>query len=116
MARFATVPAGNYAITGRDHDTVRFFRVKVTKTGQYRGARRIMELIAQGGHGYAALGEVWLTDKAFRDQLLSYIERDPQRHLEAFGKLIGHCGVCGRELTDDVSRAAGIGPVCAGKL
>lgn len=29
-----------------------------------------------------------------------------------YGQELGHCGLCGRELTDDESRAAGIGPVC----
>jgi len=33
----------------------------------------------------------------------------------AFGKLYGQCCVCGRTLTDEVSIANGIGPVCAGK-
>ncbi len=34
----------------------------------------------------------------------------------AFGKLYGICGVCGRELTDEKSIAAGIGPICARRL
>lgn len=33
-----------------------------------------------------------------------------------YGHEIGSCGVCGRTLTDEQSRAAGIGPICAGKL
>jgi hypothetical protein len=33
-----------------------------------------------------------------------------------YGKEIGKCGHCGRTLTNDESRAAGIGPVCAGKM
>ncbi|MES2342166.1 MAG: DUF6011 domain-containing protein [Pseudomonadota bacterium] len=28
---------------------------------------------------------------------------------------MGECGRCGRTLTDEASRAAGIGPVCASK-
>ena len=35
---------------------------------------------------------------------------------QAFGKLYGVCGVCGRILTDEHSIAAGIGPVCASNL
>jgi len=34
---------------------------------------------------------------------------------EAYGKKIGHCGCCGRQLTDPESRARGIGPECYGK-
>lgn len=33
-----------------------------------------------------------------------------------FGALYGTCCVCGRTLTDEKSIAAGIGPVCAGKV
>lgn len=32
-----------------------------------------------------------------------------------YGRELGVCGSCGRELTNDASRAAGIGPVCANK-
>jgi Family of unknown function (DUF6011) len=32
-----------------------------------------------------------------------------------YGRELGNCGRCGRTLTDDASRAAGIGPVCASK-
>lgn len=33
-----------------------------------------------------------------------------------FGAEFGVCGVCGRGLTNPESRAAGIGPICAGRL
>ena len=33
-----------------------------------------------------------------------------------FGALYGTCCVCGRTLTDEVSIAAGIGPVCGGRI
>jgi hypothetical protein len=29
-----------------------------------------------------------------------------------YGRELGQCGLCGRDLTDEASRAAGIGPVC----
>jgi hypothetical protein len=32
-----------------------------------------------------------------------------------YGLELGHCGRCGRELTNEASREAGIGPICAGK-
>ena len=35
---------------------------------------------------------------------------------QAFGRLYGVCCQCGRDLTDEDSIAAGIGPVCAGKF
>lgn len=33
-----------------------------------------------------------------------------------YGKMYGMCMACGRTLTDEDSIAAGIGPVCAGKM
>lgn len=33
-----------------------------------------------------------------------------------YGQTIGRCGHCGRTLTDQASRAAGIGPICASKF
>lgn len=35
---------------------------------------------------------------------------------EKFGQLYGVCVLCGRTLTDEGSIAAGIGPICAGKM
>lgn len=35
---------------------------------------------------------------------------------EFFGGIASSCGVCGLSLTNDISRATGIGPICAGKL
>jgi hypothetical protein len=40
---------------------------------------------------------------------------DPKAAMLRFGREIGECGHCGRVLTNDESRARGIGPVCAGK-
>jgi hypothetical protein len=38
---------------------------------------------------------------------------DPKKAAEAFGQETGRCSCCGRELTDPVSIANNIGPVCA---
>lgn len=43
-------------------------------------------------------------------------ERLSLEDAQAFGRLYGVCGVCGRTLTDEASIAAGIGPVCASNL
>jgi hypothetical protein len=37
----------------------------------------------------------------------------PDESMRLFGRELGQCGHCGRDLTDEASRAAGIGPVCA---
>lgn len=45
--------------------------------------------------------------------ILARIAEDVQGASAAYGREIGCCGVCGRTLTDETSRAVGIGPVCA---
>lgn len=54
----------------------------------------------------------------YRGKLNAGLEwiKDNQRDAAAlFGRLIGTCGRCGRLLSDDDSRARGLGPVCASK-
>jgi Family of unknown function (DUF6011) len=41
---------------------------------------------------------------------------DPLAAAVAFGRKTGACSICGRELTDPVSVAAGIGPICEGRF
>lgn len=50
----------------------------------------------------------------FKTQLdmIKLIAQDPEAASKAFGLEFGRCGVCGRGLTNDVSRELGIGPIC----
>lgn len=41
---------------------------------------------------------------------------DPLAAAIAYGKRMGDCSICGRTLSDPVSVAAGIGPICAAKF
>lgn len=41
------------------------------------------------------------------------VSADPRAAAVAYGKRFGRCSVCNRELTDEASVEAGIGPVCA---
>jgi hypothetical protein len=45
--------------------------------------------------------------------LLEQIAVDPSQAARDYGKRTGTCCCCGRELTDPVSIANGIGPICA---
>jgi hypothetical protein len=45
-------------------------------------------------------------------RVLDAIADDPAEATKLYGIELGHCGVCGRTLTDETSRAYGIGPVC----
>jgi hypothetical protein len=48
-------------------------------------------------------------------QVLAEIAKDPQAAMVRYGRELGICGRCGRTLTDEASRAAGIGPICIDK-
>lgn len=51
-------------------------------------------------------------DAAAEAEILA-VSADPRAAAVAYGKRFGRCSVCNRELTDEASVEAGIGPVCA---
>lgn len=57
-------------------------------------------------------------DLAFPTQIavVKVIAKDPEKAMALFGHEFGKCGVCGRGLTNDLSREIGIGPVCRTRL
>lgn len=112
MYGFDSLPAGRYAITGKDGESVRFFRVDVPG-GKWGNHRFLKEMHSAGQAGFNAYP---VRDKDFARKVLTYLSRSPEEHLRAFGRKLGVCGRCGLALTDDESRAAGIGPVCVNKI
>lgn len=40
----------------------------------------------------------------------------PQPWAQLFGQQVGHCGICGKTLTDEISRSDGFGPECIRKI
>lgn len=48
--------------------------------------------------------------------IVAEIAKDAHAAMIRYGRELGQCGHCGRTLTDESSRAAGIGPICAGKM
>lgn len=50
-----------------------------------------------------------------QDHIADFLN-DPDYYRALFGKRDGHCGICGRALSDPVSRERGIGPECAKDL
>jgi hypothetical protein len=47
--------------------------------------------------------------------IINAVNADPQAARLLYADELGHCYVCGRTLTDETSRALGIGPICRGK-
>lgn len=92
------VAAGRYAITGNDESTD-FYRV--TKRG------RVLLVVSDSEQ---------TVSPSHASSVLRKIAEDPKTASLRYGREIGCCGVCGRTLTDETSRARGIGPVCAEKF
>lgn len=96
------VPEGRYAV--EIDGTLKFYSIEVSDTGFVKGF-------------------VWASDeqhelpfKALVGVLKVIEQVGPKAASIRFGQEIGVCGRCGRTLTDESSRAAGIGPVCATKF
>jgi hypothetical protein len=94
------VPAGRYAIpTPNKSNKHSFYKLWIGNRG--------------GWKLYLQVSDDQYPVKRGDDMLvLAQIARDPRAASALYGQLIGSCGVCGRTLTNDESRALGIGPVC----
>ena len=102
--RFADVDDGYYAVDTEDGHLA-FYRVSTWRDSNNRKVQVFASDTLHRIQGNAA-----------RDAILAKIrDAGPQAAAERFGREIGRCGRCGRTLTDETSRARGIGPDCAGK-
>jgi len=90
------IRAGHYAFADAE-GTVHFY--EVSRTG------RIFVQAGPARHPY--------TGKL--NEALLAIQADPKSAAALYGTKIGRCGRCHLELTDEDSRARGLGPICAGK-
>lgn len=99
------VPDGRYAIDVDDE--VHFYKVNTPDQGRWAGRTFVDRQSSDNLYP--------VRDPAARTRVLTEIAKDPSKASRRYGRLIGACGVCGRTLTDEDSRRAGIGPVCAAK-
>lgn len=91
---------GRYAITDND-GTLKFYSVK-------RWEKNPNTIFVD----VWASDDRWpIKDRNHREEILTKIENDPDAG-PRFGREIGKCYVCGRTLTDELSRQLGIGPIC----
>lgn len=99
----ADVPAGHYAVpSATGANDLEYFRVDHTDSG-----RTYVKLVIGGHPEYNARG-------AHAARLLAAVaEHGVEHSARLYGQTIGRCCRCNRTLTDQVSRAAGIGPECA---
>lgn len=103
---FPEVPAGRYAIRTNDgaHNDIAFYKVDRPTEGKWAG--RVFVKLMQSDE------EIALNHAAQRGVLARIAEVGPEAASALYGQEIGKCGVCGRTLTNDDSRAVGIGPKC----
>lgn len=104
----ADVPEGRYAVTGED-GTTKFYRVDVPTEGRWAGYTFVER---QAGDD---LFKVRNRDE--RNSILAKIAADGiEAAMLRYGRELGHCGHCGRTLTNPDSLERGIGPICAAKM
>jgi hypothetical protein len=93
----AQVKPGRYALVS--DEGIKFYRVRESKAGN------LYVCIVAGSEEHYVKG-----GSAILNAIAADSEAGPR-----WGQQIGSCFVCGRQLTDDDSRAKGIGPTCAGR-
>jgi hypothetical protein len=103
------VPAGYYAVTadlmGYDGNDLYFYGVDRPEDGPWRG--RVFVKSVVGGHPRRNVDR-----KQSRKALEAILKTGVEEARTKYGIEIGRCWKCNRELTDETSRALGIGPVC----
>lgn len=90
-------------------ERVRFFRIDTPLRGRWAGCVFIKE---QAGD------DVYPVKGAAREEavLRALLKFGAKEGLLMYAKELETCGICGKTLTDEESRARGIGPVCARKV
>lgn len=108
---FPTVPESKYALANLPGhaNALTFFQVQTGKKGKWKGFQFVNRLV---GGGVGSFVE-YPVKGAAKAQVLRKIADDPQAAAKAFADEFSVCARCGRTLTDDTSRARGLGPDCA---
>lgn len=104
------VPAGRYAVE-TDKGAINelaFYKVDRPETGRWAGF--VFVKLILGGEQEQRLS------RAAGAAVLAKIAVDPRAAAIRYGHEMGECGRCGTNLTNDESRAYGIGPDCRKKL
>jgi len=105
---YTDIPNGYYAVKENpdvEGGKIHYYRVSRSKSGQYVN---VQEMASDTLYPVRPWGRAI--------EILSTIRtRGPRDAAKLFGRTIGRCCRCGRTLTDEDSRTAGIGPDCAGK-
>jgi hypothetical protein len=99
----ALVPAGRYAFTGKEGQTI-FVHVVKFESGAFIVNQQVSDDVTRMPRTVA------------RAALQKIVDAGIEESSTRYGRELGICGVCGRTLTNEDSRQLGIGPVCRAKL
>lgn len=99
------VPEGYYAIASKGDNDLLFVKVDRPTQGKWSGYTFVKMIV--GGHEPTPIRGGQATDVLARIMAAGVVES-----MALYGQEIGRCGHCNRVLTDDESRARGIGPTC----
>ena len=101
-----TIPDGYYAL---DDEPIRFLKVvhKEVNGKRYVNVRHVV------ADGSSVTSYPIRHEKQF--EILKLINEDIEGHARLFVDKLVLCHVCGRPLTDETSREAGLGPICRRK-
>ena len=109
---FPNVPAGRYALRALNvsalGNEILFYKIDRPTEGKWAGRLFVKRMESDE--------EILVKDTMQRSRILARIAEDPEGASALYGREIGCCGICNKTLTNDESRARGIGPVCAGKV
>lgn len=97
------VPAGRYAITGNEGQTI-FVHVVKFDSGAFIVNQQVSD------------DETRMPKVIARSTLQEILDAGIEESSARYGRELGICGVCGRTLTNENSRQLGIGPVCRARL
>ena len=100
------VADGRYAI--EQDGIIKFYKVDSPTEGKWAGRTFVKIQASEELHP--------IRNPAARKAILAEIAKDPKGAMLRYGQELGHCGHCGRTLTNDLSRELGIGPVCREKM
>lgn len=96
---------GSFAV--RLDGVVKFYQITTGRRGQWAGKIFVNVCASDDRHPVKSPDSLVA--------VLAAILKDVEGARKLYASELGHCYVCHKELTDEASRAAGIGPVCAGK-
>lgn len=99
-------PAGRYALRGED-GVVKFYRIDKPTKGKWAGWTFLKVQASDDLYP--------VRNKAEKARIIAAIEADVEGAERLYGQELGKCARCGRTLTDETSRAYGIGPDCRAK-